>query len=158
MNGRVANLQLTASAAVLAMIGLVLVAIGVFLILVRPSFVLLPEDIRFTELSPGQLHLMNGRLFDWIGLVFRSWGAFMAGFGILISFTAWGGYRRGDRSAWLTLAAGGIVPLSIFLLVNLALGSDFRWLIALLLLAYVGALLLPMRQFRCKSSDPPLQG
>jgi hypothetical protein len=158
MNDRVTNLQLTVSATVLALIGLVLVALGIFLILVRPSFVLLPEDIRFTQLSPEQLRLMNGHLFDWIGLVFRSWGAFMAGFGTLISFTAWGAYRRGDRSAWLTLAVGGIVPLSIFLLVNLALGSDFRWLIALMLVAYVGALLLPIRQFRRKSSDPPLQG
>jgi hypothetical protein len=83
----------------------------------------------------------------WIGLVFRSWGAFVMGFGILVARTAWTSYRRGERSAWGTLAAGGIVPLSIFLGVNLALGSDFSLVIGLLLLSYIGALVLPIRRF-----------
>lgn len=142
-----ADRTLRASSAVLTGIGLVLIGLGAFLLLVRPGFVLLPEDVRFTRITPDQLRAAHDPLFDWIGLVFRSWGAFVMGFGILVAGTARGAYRRGERGAWLTLAIAGIIPLSIFLGVNLALGSDFSLAIGLLLLAYVGALVVPFRRF-----------
>jgi hypothetical protein len=139
--------RLLVSSIVLASVGLVLLVLGAYLLLVRPGFVLLPEDVRFARITPDELRATHGPLFDWMGLVFRSWGAFMMGFGLLVACTAWGPYRRRDPWAWLTLAMGGVVPLSIFLAVNVALGSDFRLLIGLLLLAYVTALLLPIRRF-----------
>jgi hypothetical protein len=65
----------------------------------RPILVLLPEDQRFTGLSPDQLKALNAQLFIWIGLVFRSWGAFAIGLGIMVTAVASTAYRQGDRWA-----------------------------------------------------------
>ena len=151
-----ADRRLRVSSAVLTGVGLALIALGAFLLLVRPGFVLLPEDVSFARITADQLRSSHGPLFEWMGLVFRSWGAFVMGFGALVAGTARGAYRRGGRSAWLTLAAGGIIPLSIFLGVNLALGSDFSAVIGLLLAAYIGALLLPIRRFLPVRGRPPI--
>ena len=65
-------LRPTASWATLAAIGVLAVIMGVSFVLLRPLFVLLPEDQRFTGITPYQLKAFNGQLFAWIGMVFRS--------------------------------------------------------------------------------------
>ena len=129
-----------ASWGTLAVIGSLAVVMGVSFVLLRPIIVLLPEDQRFTGLTPDQLKALNAQLFIWIGFVFRSWGAFAIGLGILVSAIASTAYRQGDRWAWWALAIAGLITFEIFLTVNLMLGSDFRVPIALLLAAYVWAL------------------
>lgn len=64
---------LLVSAIVLAGVGLVLFGLGLYLLVLRPGFVLLPEDVRYTRLTPEQLRAAHRPLFDWMGLVFRSW-------------------------------------------------------------------------------------
>jgi len=127
-----------ASWATLAGIGVLAVIMGVSFVLLRPLIVLLPEDQRFTGITPDQLKALNDQLFAWIGMVFRSWGAFAIGLGIVMAAVACTAYRRGDLWAWWTLASAGILTFGIFLTVNVLLGSDF--VIALLLAAYVWAL------------------
>lgn len=91
----------TASWAPLAAIGVLAVIMGVSFVLLRPLIVLLPEDQRFTGMTPDQLKALNGQLFAWIGMVFRSWGAFAIGLGTMIAAVAGTAYRRGDLWAWL---------------------------------------------------------
>ena len=124
----------------LAGIGILAVVMGVSFVVLRPMIVLLPEDQRFTGLTPDQLKALNAQLFTWIGLVFRSWGAFAIGLGILVTGVARTAYRRGDRWAWWALSVAGLLTFGIFLAVNVVLGSDFKYLIALLLAAYLWAL------------------
>ena len=102
--------------------------------------VLLSEDSRFTGLTPDQLKSLDPRLFTWIGMVFRSWGVFAIGLGIMIVCLAGTAYRSGERWAWWTLAIGGLTTFTGFLFVNFALNSDFRWVIVVLLASYIGAL------------------
>lgn len=129
-----------ASWVTLVVIGVLAVVMGISFVVLRPIIVLLPEDQRFTGLTPDQLKALNAQLFIWIGFVFRSWGAFAIGLGILVSAIAASAYRQGDRWAWWALAIAGLVTFGVFLTVNLMLGSDFRVPIALLLAAYVWAL------------------
>src|SRR5262245_65753067 len=77
----------TASWVTLVVIGGLAVVMGVTFVLLRPLIVLLPEDQRFTGLTPDQLRTLNAQLFAWIGLVFRSWGAFVFGLGCMISLS-----------------------------------------------------------------------
>jgi hypothetical protein len=129
-----------ASWVTLAGIGILAVLMGLSFVVLRPIIVLLPEDQRFTGLTPDQLKALNAQLFIWIGFVFRSWGAFAIGFGILVTAVASTSYRQGDRWAWWALAVAGLVTFGIFLIVNLMLGSDFKVPIALLFAAYLWAL------------------
>ena len=139
--------RLSASWRILTAIGLVAVLMGLWFILLRPSVVLLPEDSRFTGLTSEQFQALSPKLFEWAGFVFRSWGAFAIGLGVLIIGVARNAYRRGERWAWLTLAIAGLLTLSIFLTVNMALGSDFRYVIAGLFAIYALALWLSWRKF-----------
>jgi hypothetical protein len=136
------RLRPVASWVTFAVIGSLAVVMGASFVVLRPIMVLLPEDQRFTGLTPDQLKAINAQLFVWIGLVFRSWGAFAMGLGILVSAIASTAYRRGDRWAWWALAVAGLLTFGIFLAVNLMLGSDFKYPIMLLLAAYLWALWL----------------
>jgi hypothetical protein len=139
--------RLSASWKILVTIGVAAFLMGLWFILLRPSVVLLPEDSRFTGLTPEQFQALSPKLFEWAGFVFRSWGAFAIGLGVLIVGVAMNAYRHAERWAWLTLAIAGLLTFSIFFLVNMVLGSDFRLIIAGLLIVYAFALWLPWRRF-----------
>ena len=135
-------MKLKIAQSILIFVGLSSVLMGLHFILIRPNFVFFPEDARFTHLSSEQLQAYNNNLFAWIGLVFRSWGAFALSTGILIMGVAAYGLRKKARWAYITLAFAGISSLSIFLLVNLSLHSDFLAVIGLLFVLYLLALIL----------------
>jgi len=134
--------KVTVSSWTLQAVGALAVVMGLAFITLRPLVILLPEDSRFTGLSPAQLKALDPQLFAWIGMVFRSWGVFAVGLGIMMVGLARNAYRRGERWAWWTLAVAGGVTFVGFLLVNFLLGSDFRWVIASLLVVYAAALWL----------------
>jgi len=134
--------QVSISWRILATIGGLAVVMGLAFVFLRPLIVLLPEDRRYTGLTPDELQFMHPRLFEWVGFVFRSWGAFAIGLGILIIFVAANAYRRGEAWAWWAFAVTGVLTFSIFLTVNLLLNSDFKFVIGLLLGVYVAALWL----------------
>ena len=141
------NKRLALSWKILAAVGITAVLMGSWFILLRSRVVLLPEDSRFTGLTPEQLRALSPKLFEWVGFVFRSWGAFAIGLGVLMAGIAANSYRRAERWAWLTLAIAGSLTFSIFFTVNMLLGSDFGFVIAGLFAAYLFALWLPWRRF-----------
>ncbi len=140
VDDREPRLRPAASWVTLAGIGILAVFMGASFVVLRPIIVLLPEDQRFTGMTPDQLKALNSQLFVWIGLVFRSWGAFAIGLGILVTAVASTAYRQGEGWAWWALAVAGLLTFGIFLAVNVILGSDFTYPIALLLAVYLWAL------------------
>lgn len=126
--------------ATLVGIGGLVIVMGASFVLLLPLVVLLPEDQRFTALTPEQLRALNPQLFVWIGFVFRSWGAFAIGLGAMMCAVAGTAYRRAESWAWWALAFVGLMTFGTFLIVNVLLNSDFEFLIALLLVAYLWAL------------------
>ena len=90
---------------------------------------MLPEDVRFTGMDPQAL---QPRMAEWLEIVFRTWGGFIAGFGIVLA--ALGGYTMTLRQGLLRwgVAIGTLVAFGRFLVSNLAIHSDY--------LPFVGAL------------------
>ena len=121
-------------------IGLLAIAMGLAFVLLRPSVILLPEDQRYTGLTPEQLVEFDPQLFSWIGMVFRSWGAFGIGLGLMIAGVGAFGYRLGQAWAEGLLFAVGICTFGIFLTVNVVLRSDFAIAIGGIFLIYLASL------------------
>lgn len=109
---------------------------GIIFLTLRPLVVLLPEDSRYTGLTSEQLKAIDPRLFSWIGMVFRSWGAFAVGLGIVIIMLTANAYKHRERWAWLTLAAVGLTSLLGFVVVNIFLKSDFIIILTVWLALY----------------------
>ena len=132
------------SGILLLVLGLLTMGTAVFFLVLRPA--LLPEDIRHTGIDPGTL---PPAFLEWLGTVFRTWGGFIAGFGVLL--LGIGGYLLSGRARclyWAT-AIGAVVAFGRFLFSNILLDSDFLWFIsALFALAAATAISLLLRRGR----------
>jgi hypothetical protein len=91
-----------------------------FAVTVRPP--MLPEDARFTGVSESEL---PPQFVAWLTIVFRTWGGFVAGFGIML--VAIGAYLRFSKRRVLQggIALAIVVAFGRFLLSNIELRSDF---------------------------------
>lgn len=132
------------SGILLLVLGLLTMGTVVFFLVLRPA--LLPEDIRHTGIDPGTL---PPAFLEWLGTVFRTWGGFIAGFGVLL--LGIGGFLLSGRARclyWAT-AIGAVVAFGRFLFSNILLDSDFLWFIsALFALAAATAISLLLRRGR----------
>jgi hypothetical protein len=101
-------------------LGILTLGTGAYFLFFRPA--LLPEDIRFTG---ADARLLDPRMAAWLRIVFRTWGGFMAGFGILLA--AVGGNLFSARQGALRwgAAAAVLVAFGRFLVSNLQLRSDY---------------------------------
>lgn len=128
----------------LATLGVLTVGIGVYFLVFRP--VMLPEDLRFTGVRPE--HLPPGVVM-WLSIVFRTWGGFMAGLGLVLLGVA--GHLIAPQRAFLAVgtALGICLAFGRFLLSNITIQSDHLTFIAVLfglaMLITIG-FLLPGRQ------------
>jgi hypothetical protein len=111
----------------LLILGILTVGTSAYFLFFRPP--LLPEDIRFTGADPL---LLDPRMATWIGIVFRTWGGFMTGFGLLIC--AVGGSLLSGRQGVLRwgAAAAVLVAFGRFLVSNVEIRSDFKPFVAIL--------------------------
>lgn len=110
---------------VTTLLGLVTTGIGTYFLFLRAP--LLPEDIRYTGIDPSTL---PPAFTAWLGIVFATWGGFIAGFGVVLLGA--GIYFWSGRRHWLLfgIAAGVLIAFGRFLYSNVLLGSDFLWFIA----------------------------
>ncbi len=84
---------------------------------------------------------------DWLAIVFRTWGGFVAGFAILlISLGAHLSTSNARVLRW-GAALAVIVAFGRFLASNIALGSDFLpFIIIIAALAVIAAMILILRR------------
>ncbi|MBA5846878.1 MULTISPECIES: hypothetical protein [Gordonia] len=125
-------------------LGVFTLGIGVYFLFLRPF--LLPEDIRHTGIDAATLPVA---FVDWLGIVFSTWGGFIAGFGIVL--LGIGATLLSRRTLWLYLgtAAGVLVAFGRFVISNILIGSDFLWFIAtMFVLALVLATVLVLNVIR----------
>ena len=108
-------------------LGILTVGMGVYFAFFRPA--MLPEDIRFTGVQP---QLLQPRMAEWLGVVFRTWGAFMLGFGILLMALAF--YLFTKRPIFLRtgVVASILVAFTRLLVSNVVLRSDYLWFVGVL--------------------------
>ena len=115
-----------------ALVGGVLIALGVLTMGLSIYFLgfrppLLPEDVRYIGGNPQAL---SPALRDWLGIVFNTWGGFIAGYGTML--TGAGVFMLTGRNSWLirATALSLLIVFGRFLYSNIVLSSDFLWVIA----------------------------
>jgi hypothetical protein len=147
-SGRAAVSKDRVVAWLLGVLGVLTLGTGLDFLLIRPA--MLPEDLRFTGVNPAEV---PARMLEWLGIVFRTWGGFMAGFGVvLIGTAAYFVTARRVFLCWAT-AIGVVVAFGRFLVSNLELRSDYLVFIAILFgLAMVIAIKMILSSHR---SDGP---
>jgi hypothetical protein len=111
--------------AAVSALALLTIGVGVYMAFLRPP--LLPEDLRALGVDSKSL---PPSLLPWLSVVFTTWGAFIAAFGVLllgIARTLSG--ARTDVLRWAT-ALGIVIAFARFLWSNIVLHSDFLGFIA----------------------------
>ena len=115
------------SSLVLAAAGAALVGMGLFFILLRPP--LLPEDLRYMDLSAVQFEVVRPRLEAWLTQVFRVMGGHVLATGVLTITLAATSFRHHHWGAALGALIGGAASIGLMAAVNFAIDSDFKWIL-----------------------------
>ncbi len=127
------------SAVLMAMTGIIVVGIGIYFVLLRPA--LLPEDVRYMQLTEADLATVGPSLKDWLGFVFAVLGGFAMATGILIVTLAVTAYRLRKHIAVCGAILGGAASIGTMTAVNFAINSDFRWALLGLFALWAGSLI-----------------
>jgi hypothetical protein len=108
-------------------LGVLTVGTGGYFHSLRPP--LLPEDVRVTGMTP---EVLPAAMLEWLRIVFRTLGGFVAGFGILL--VSGGAYMMTRRRRVLEWGAAValLVAFGRFLASNVVLRSDYLWFIGAL--------------------------
>ena len=128
------------SATALALGGAILVALGLYFILLRPP--LLPEDPRFMGTTLAQVLATVPGLPVWLRRVFWVMGGFMAATGLLTCYVAATSFRARHRGVAVVVALAGLSSIGLMSVVNFAIASDFRWLLLSFAVPWALALVL----------------
>jgi hypothetical protein len=109
------------------LLGLLTIATGLYLAALRPP--MLPEDVQLTGLSPD---FLPSSFSLWLSIVFRTWGGFMVGFGVLLATT--GMFLSNGNHRWLRagIATAAVVAFGSFFVSNIQIRSAFLWYVGLL--------------------------
>ena len=110
--------------------------VGAYFLAFRPP--LLPEDLRFLGVTAEQLVVVLPRLEPWLDLVFAVLGGQMAALGVLLAGFAARLARSKAMDGYELVLVGlaGLLSVASMSAANFALGSDFRWLLVLPVLAW----------------------
>jgi hypothetical protein len=126
--------------------GIWMMGLGLYFIFFRPA--LLPEDMRFIGVSKEILTATVPGLQRWLGHVFNVLGGFMAATGattLLLASSYLTGRARGTFVALVVAGSASVVLMSA---TNFALHSDFRWLLLLPALMWLGGLVCYVQEGR----------
>jgi len=128
------------SASMLALGGLLLVAMGIYFVLLRPS--LLPEDLRYMGSTLQNAMENIPDLLKWLQKVFWVMGGYIFTTGLLIIFIALTSFRKRLRGAFSIVALAGISSIGSMTAVNFIIGSDFKWVLLTFTLPWIISLTL----------------
>jgi len=124
----------------LALGGLLLVAMGIYFILLRPSLLL--EDLRYIGSSLQTAKENIPGLLNWLQKVFWVMGGYIFTTGLLIIFIALTSFRKRLNGAFSIVAITGISSIGLMTVVNFMIGSDFKWVLLTFTLPWIIALIL----------------
>ena len=126
------------SAILLALSGILLIGVGCYFLFLRPG--LLPEDIRYIQLTPAELQSIGPRLASWLMHVFWVMGGYIAATGALALTLAVTAFR--DRHPWAVAGAiiAGAASTGLMAAVNFMINSDFKWVLLGFALTWAAAI------------------
>ena len=129
----------TYSASLLAVGGLLLVAMGIYFVFIRPP--LLPEDLRYMQTNLSVIINSATGLRSWLQKVFWVMGSYIFTTGFLTIFIAVTSFRKRAPGAFIIIAIAGISSIVIMAVVNFMIGSDFKWVLLTFTLPWIIALI-----------------
>jgi hypothetical protein len=124
---RTASRRWTPSSILLGTAGATLIIAGLYFLLLRPA--LLPEDVRYMNLSPAELAAVRPGLEAWLGHVFRVMGGYVLATGVLAVTLAVTSFRAHHLAAAIGALIAGAASLGLMAAVNFAINSDFKWVL-----------------------------
>ena len=133
-------------AALLGAWGFYQVLIGLYFILLRPSF--LPEYMRASSTTLEAVRSAAPGMEAWLQWVFVVLGGQMAALGVLVvggAFSILRG-RRPGRVEMGAYVAAGFLSVALMSGVNFALVSDFRWVLVTPVILWLAAIILLQRR------------
>lgn len=118
------------AAGLLLVVGILVMGIGAYFAILRPAF--LPEDLRFIGGGAPETLLPSGGTASWIRQVFVVLGGYAFATGLYTAHAAVVAIRAQRPMPVLLLSIAGLSSVGTMVMVNFAVGSDFRVLIAML--------------------------
>ncbi len=128
------------SASLLTFAGLLLVAMGIYFVVLRPS--LLPEDLYYMKTSLPVINNTVPGLSVWLQKVFWVMGGYIFTTGLLIIFIAMTSFRTRMKSAFIIVTMAGLTSIGFMTIVNFIINSDFKWILFAFTLLWLIALIL----------------
>lgn len=128
------------SVSLLAVCGLLLVAMGIYFVFMRPP--LLPEDLRYMQTNLSVINNSATGLSSWLQKVFWVMGGYIFTTGLLIIFIALTSFRKRLRGAFSIVALAGISSIGSMTVVNFIIDSDFKWILLVFTFPWLIALIL----------------
>lgn len=116
------------SSTLLATIGVILMAMGLYFIFLRPA--LLPEDLRYMHTSLTEIRGAVPGLLEWLPKVFWVLGGYIFTTGLLTLSIAVTTFRTGVRQPLAVIALAGFSSIGGMVAVNFLIDSDFKWPLA----------------------------
>lgn len=107
--------------------GIWLIGLGFYFMILRPP--LLPEDLRYMDMTLSQVRNAAPGMESWLKKVFTVMGGFMAGAGVLTMFVATAAIPSRLKCASWAIALSGVLTVGLMSATNFALHSDFRWML-----------------------------
>ena len=135
---RTRNFGWSASALFLAISGILLIGMGCYFLFIRPA--LLPEDIRYMDITPAELESIGPRLAAWLDHVFSVMGGYVTATGVLALTLAATAFRQ--RSPWAVVGAivAGLVSIGWMAATNFMINSDFKWVLLVFALTWAASI------------------
>ncbi len=128
------------SATALALGGTILVILGLYFVFLRPP--LLPEDLRSMGTSLTRVQATMPGLLIWLRRAFWVMGGYMFTTGLLTLFVAMTSFRARVPGVVGVVVLAGLTSIGWMAVVNFIIGSDFKWLILILVFPWILALVL----------------
>ncbi|WP_236840755.1 hypothetical protein [Bradyrhizobium sp. CCGE-LA001] len=135
------------SSILLGLSGIILIAVGCYFLFLRPA--LLPEDIRYMNLSSAELQSLGPKLALWLTHVFRVMGGYIIATGVLALTLVTTAFRQGSSWALAGAIVAGVASIGWMAAVNFMINSDFKWVLlgfALIWAASIAAFAAEARQ------------
>ncbi len=128
------------SSTLLAAIGVILMAMGLYFIFLRPA--LLPEDLRYMHTSLAEIRRAVPGLLEWLPKVFWVLGGYILTTGLLTLSIAVTTIRTGARQPVAIMAVAGLSSIGGMAAVNFLIDSAFKWPLAGIAALWASALAL----------------
>ena len=116
------------SSVLLATIGVILMAMGLYFIFLRPA--LLPEDLRYMHASLTEIRGAVPGLLEWLPKVFWVLGGYIFTTGVLTLYIALTTFRAGSRPSVILVTFAGLSSIGWMVAVNFLIDSAFKWPLA----------------------------